>query len=66
MEGLFFTLKAGKPMIMKRNIVLSHTKKVVVVVVVVVVVELFCSEACEQNYNLYLRYGIHHTNHAVE
>jgi len=54
---------------MTRNMVLSHKKVVVivvVVVVVVVVVEVFCSEACEQNYNLCLRYGIHHTEHVLE
>jgi len=48
-------------MIMKRNMVLSHKK-----VVVVVVVEVLCTEACEQNYNLCLRYCIHHTEHIVE
>lgn len=42
--------------------VLSHKK----VVVVVVVVEVLCTEACEQNYNLGLRYCIHHTEHVVE
>jgi len=45
---------------MKRNMVLSH-KKVVVVVVVAAAVE-----ACEQNYNLCLRYGIHHIEHVLE